>query len=166
MQLLFFRHGIAQDLAPNAPASADAARALTDQGIRKTRAAVAGLAQLLKGQAPQIMTSPKVRAAQTADILADALDAKPQTMTELASASTDRLLRRLAKLNDECVILVGHEPALSQMVAHLCAGSAPHSFIQLKKAGCACIDIEGKPRPGAGTLLWLATPKMLAATGD
>jgi len=69
MKLYIFRHGIAEDVGPD---GTDDSRRLTREGVDKTRKAAAGIARL--GAKPDvILTSPKVRAAQTADLAAEVL---------------------------------------------------------------------------------------------
>src|SRR5437867_11807016 len=96
MELYFFRHGIAVDRDdPAAPADED--RPLTDDGQRKTRSAAKGLERLELGL-DRILTSPWLRAVETADIAAEVLGMETEEMPELAgNRSVDELLTALAK---------------------------------------------------------------------
>ncbi len=159
MRIYLFRHGPAQDHAPD---GSDDLRALTARGIKRTRACVRGLSRLI--EPPDcLLTSPKLRAAQTADIVAEMLKVKPLAMPELAQGSPQKLLRKLAKVNQPTVMLVGHEPMLSQVIALVCTGDASCEFAPLKKAGCACLQWDDPSTDHAtpGRLLWLATPNLL-----
>jgi len=158
MEILLFRHGIAEDSSPHG----DGARRLTKEGIEKTNEAARGLARII--DRPEVLfTSPLTRAVQTADILADALDVKPQTMPALASGSADAVLREVRKVEESFIILVGHEPMLGELGAMLCAGDGAR-FLEVKKAGALLIDTGGRaPAPGVATLVWMATPAMLRA---
>lgn len=160
MKLLLLRHGIAADDSPD---GTDAARPLTDEGVCKTTEACAGLAQLLD-TAPVILTSPKQRARQTAHIAAAALGSSVKVMNLLADDEPERIIAVIGKQDDETLMLVGHEPTFSRIIELLLTPAASGGFVQMKKAGCACIEVEwlpgGEPR---GTLMWLATPAMLRA---
>ncbi len=159
MRLYLFRHGPAQEQAPD---GGDDLRALTAKGIKRTRVCARGLARLI--DAPEVLlTSPKLRAAQTADIVAEVLKVKPHALPELAQGSPQKLLRKLAKLNPPTVMIVGHEPMLSQLIALVCTGDASCEFAPLKKAGCACLqwDDPSVNHATPGRLLWLAPPSML-----
>lgn len=159
MLLLLFRHGPAQDQAPD---GGDDLRALTAKGIKRTRACARGLRRLI--DPPDVLfTSPKLRAAQTADLLAEVLDIKPTAMPELAQGSPHKLLRKLARLNKSEVMLVGHEPMLSQIIALICAGDAHAQFAPMKKSSCACLrwDEPSSEHISPGRLLWLAPPSLL-----
>lgn len=155
MQVMFFRHGIAE---PHGPDGSDAARRLTADGVRKTREAAAGLARF--ADVPEaILTSPLTRAMQTAEIVGHALDLRPQIADVLAYGPAEAVIEMLEGLALNTVMLVGHEPTFSECVERICTRGA-EGFVQMKKAGCACVSYD----PGReGRLLWLATPKMLRA---
>ncbi len=159
MMLLLFRHGIADSGSPD---GTDAARPLTDEGLEKTKLAAAGL--VCVADRPQaILTSPKVRALQTARILAQQFDQTPVVAETLAQSDLRAVMDLLAQRHESVLMLVGHEPTLSDLTRALCFGSTEGS-LELKKAGCACLQL---PRDRTGDLracaqlLWLATPKML-----
>src|SRR5262245_21410201 len=79
--ICFFRHGIAVD-RDDPGVTSDAARPLTDEGIRKTRLAAEGFKRM--DEFDRILTSPWLRAAQTASILSEVLSLEaPETMAEL-----------------------------------------------------------------------------------
>ena len=83
IEICFFRHGIALD-REDPGVTSDAARPLTDEGMRKTRAAAEGLKRMDAGF-DRILTSPWLRASQTAAILSEVLSlAAPEEMAELA----------------------------------------------------------------------------------
>lgn len=159
MHLLLFRHGIAEDVSPQGD---DGSRRLTRDGIEKTKAAARGLSKIID-QPDAIFTSPLIRARQTADILTSVFDVAPQQLISLATGPAELVMRDLRQIRDPFIILVGHEPTLSQLGARLCTGSDPAQFIQLKKAGAMLIDaaVDEGATVGAGKLLWLATPAML-----
>jgi len=160
MQLILFRHGIAE---PRRPEIDDATRELTEEGVERTRLAARGL--LAFADAPDvILTSPKIRAAQTAAIAGEALGREVETLTVLAEDDARAIIDALAQREESAIMIVGHEPTFSTIVERLCAPSQRVPFIELKKAGAACIEVEREDdRLGSSTLLWLATPKMLRA---
>lgn len=166
MDLIIFRHGIAEDQSPD---GTDAARALTPEGLRKTQEAAAGLATII--QPPQvILTSPKVRAKQTAAILGRVFKVEPRDEPALADESLDDILAAIVALREERVVLVGHEPTLSRLIYRLVTGRAPatgRDAIELKKAGAALLTVAfDAGRSSAAVLHWLLTPKMLRSLGD
>ena len=83
---------------------------------------------------------------------------REQVLAALAGASPAAVRGKLCEWKETSVLLVGHGPTLSRLVQLLCAGRAAGGFIELKKAGCACLDIAdpASSRPHA-VLRWLAT---------
>ncbi|MEX2214580.1 MAG: phosphohistidine phosphatase SixA [Phycisphaeraceae bacterium] len=160
MQLLIFRHGIAEDRGPD---GTDDSRRLTDEGKSKTREAAVGLS-CIAPRPDVILNSPLVRAMQTAEIVGDVFDVKPRVCSALGMGPLEDVLRELRKMEEEVVMVIGHEPQLSSLAEILCTGVQPTGFIQMKKAGCIAVETpinEGKAR--VGKLLWIATPAMLRA---
>jgi phosphohistidine phosphatase len=158
MQLLVARHGIAEPFGPD---GSDASRRLTPEGIEKTRAAARGLVFL--GPRPDVIfTSPRVRAAETARIIGQAFDIEPRVLKSLAEGSPAAVLQDLAANRRDTLCIVGHEPVLSRLIELAC-GASPGGFIEMKKAGCACLELTLSPHGMVhpARLLWLATPRML-----
>jgi phosphohistidine phosphatase len=157
-ELYFFRHGIALD-KEDPSVTTDAARPLTEDGIRKTRAAAEGLKRM---EIPfdRILTSPWLRAIQTASILSEVLYLSPaQELPELAGDKTpDDLLDALAKHHGKRTLLVGHEPLLSATVVQLLGGDW---ILDLKKAGCCAVLVDGLPARKSAALLWSVTSRQL-----
>jgi phosphohistidine phosphatase len=162
--LYVMRHGIAEDAQPG---QGDEARALTEEGLRKTRAAAAGLRQL--GVAPQlILTSPLRRAVQTAEIVADVLDSgKPEIFPQLApgygASETFRHLPSKGRLHQ--VFLVGHQPDLGELAAYLLTGDPHLAPLPFKKAAVAAIAVDALPPTHGGLLEWFLTGRQLRAIG-
>jgi phosphohistidine phosphatase len=161
---MVFRHGIAEDVSQD---GTDEARALTPKGVKRTCAAVRGLASL--ADPPEaILTSPLVRARQTAEIAAEAWDVEPEVMQELGAQVVPDIVAALSGRTEERVMIVGHEPSLGRTIAALCAGAGAttRDVVALGKAGCAGVSVTfAPPHPANGTLVWLATPRMLRALG-
>jgi len=165
MQLYIVRHGIAINREdPKCPSDPD--RFLTQEGIEKTKEIARGLAKIAD-QPDLLLTSPYVRAVQTAEIVADALDyPKPKirkTDSLLPGAETQQLFRELAKDKDHSTVFVfGHAPHLDELLA-TAVGSKNH-ISALKKAGAALVELK-RLLPPSGQLVWLATPKLLRKAG-
>jgi len=165
MQLYIVRHGIAIDREdPQCPP--DPERYLTEEGVEKTKGVAKGTAAL--GVAPDLFfTSPYVRAVQTAEIFAEALDYSRQKIRRsellLPGAESSLLFRELAREKQaSTVFLFGHAPQLDDVIA-TALGSKKH-LTYLKKAGIALIELK-RISPPMGVLAWLATPKMLRRAG-
>jgi phosphohistidine phosphatase len=160
MKLYIVRHGIAIDREdPRCPSEAE--RYLTEEGIAKTRQVAERIAAI--AGANLMISSPYVRASQTAEIFAAAMKyAKGKILkTELLLPGSDPLVfyRELAHhKNRSSVFCFGHAPHLDELVA---AGlGLKKDVTQLKKAGVALLELH-RISPPAGTLVWLAAPKLL-----
>lgn len=160
-QLYLVRHGIAAERGKEWPD--DSKRPLTHKGIARMREVTAGL-QDLEVSFDLILTSPLVRARQTADLLHQGLGGStPLEETALLApggkpADLIELLRSRKKADH--VALVGHEPDLGQLAAFLIGARAPLVF---KKGGVCRIDFEKLPPVPPGHLVWFALPRMLRA---
>lgn len=160
MRLYIVRHGIAIDREdPKSPA--DPERYLTEEGIKKTTQVAKGIAGM--GAAPDLLvSSPYVRAMQTAEIFAAALKYPKQKIRQsnalLPGADPARLFQELAKQAESAsVFCFGHAPQLDRVIAE--ALGSKRSVTALKKSAVALIELEGGSPP-SGLLEWLATPKM------
>jgi phosphohistidine phosphatase len=165
MQLYIVRHGIAVDREdPKCPA--DPERFLTDEGMEKTRDAAKGVAEI--ASVPDLMlTSPYLRAVQTAEIFASVLEYSKQKIRKtemlLPGAEPLQLFRELAKDKDlSCVFIFGHAPHLDDVLAT--AVGTKHHISSLKKAAVALVELK-RMIPPSGELVWLATPKLLRKAG-
>lgn len=161
MQVLIVRHAIAVERGT--PGVSDAARALTPRGRKRFSAAARGLGRLVS--APDaLLTSPLKRARQTAAVLVRAFDGIPVRLApELAQGRPEPVLKLLrAQGAKKRVVLVGHEPYLSSLIAHLLQARAGESFA-LRKGGAALVEWDGTGRPGR--LVWLLPPRVLRRLG-
>ncbi|HEY3235252.1 MAG TPA: histidine phosphatase family protein [Polyangiaceae bacterium] len=163
MLISIFRHGIAEDAGLHGPR--DPERALTPEGIQRTREAALGL-KALELLPDAIFTSPYVRARQTAELAALAFGKKTPTLTItdalLPSADPAHLYGELAGRGCEQPLCVGHAPHLDLFIGYLLGASA--SVTELKKAGLACVEVNDPPMRG-GILLGLYPPRVLRALG-
>jgi phosphohistidine phosphatase len=120
------RHGDAEDIAVD-----DASRRLTPKGERQSRNAGAALSAL-GADIETCLTSPKVRAEQTARLACEALGVEVETTDALRGGDFD--LAELCAGRGNC-LLVGHEPDFSRAVA-----VATGARVDFKKGGLAAID--------------------------
>jgi phosphohistidine phosphatase len=156
MLLHLLRHADAGDpLAWDGP---DAARPLSDKGRSQSKRLGKFLADIRFSGTPFI-SSPKIRAAETAALAARPLDAKVALDDRLAGAFTLETIE--AMLSDsgdpERPVLVGHDPDFSELVAVLCGAAG----VQMRKGALARIEIDRPLQAGAGTLRWLIPPDAL-----
>ena len=162
-RIYIVRHAVAAERGPAYPD--DARRPLTPSGMEKFRKVAKGLAWL-DVRVDRILTSPLVRARETADILAEFLPGPPPVIETdaLAPGATYDDLRAHMEEFRRClsVALVGHEPDVGQLAARLLGLRHPLVF----KKGAVCrIDMETLPPAGPGELRWFAPPKLLARLG-
>ncbi len=166
MQLYIVRHGIAIDREdPKCPP--DPERYLTEEGLEKTAQVAKGVAAL--GIAGDLfLSSPYIRAVQTAEIFARELDYAKQKIRRtdmlLPGAEPSHVFRELARDKQaSAVFLFGHAPQLDDVIA-TALGSKKH-LTALKKAGVVLVELK-RVSPPIGTLVWLATPKLLRHAGQ
>lgn len=110
----------------------------------------------------RIVSSPLRRAVQTAEELRRHLSLQPEVLLceQLAPGqSSKRLAKYLQKLEGNHVVLVGHEPDLSQHTAWLIGSKK--AALEFAKSGIANVACDGNPAKGTGTLVWLVTPEWL-----
>jgi phosphohistidine phosphatase len=164
MKLYILRHGIAVE--PGTPGyDTDAERPLTPEGERKLTQ-IADAMEALELSFDLILSSPYLRARQTAEIIAEAL--KAHKKLELSDSLTPggsmkklvELLNRLQP-SPESVLLVGHEPYLSGLVSLLVSGKAS-SAVVMKKGGLCKLSADSLQHGRCAALEWLLTPKQMA----
>jgi phosphohistidine phosphatase len=159
MEIYILRHGIAAERATSGHKK-DSDRPLTLEGEDKMRQiAEAILSMELKFDL--ILSSPFKRAEQTANIVASELD-EEVTFTEFLEPDGNAL-ELIAEINDEKpqrVLLVGHEPYLSQLISVLTTGGSD-AAIELKKGGLCKLTTDKLTFGRCATLNWLLTPKIL-----
>jgi phosphohistidine phosphatase len=157
MQIYILRHGIAED-AP--PGGSDADRALTRPGKEKLRR-VLQCAHEAGVRPSVIMTSPLKRAVQTAELAASILNIKRDLIKTTAlspTGSPQRVWSEVRAHATDDLLIAGHEPLLSRVVAFLLR--CPALRLDLKKGAMVRIAIETlKPEPH-GILKWILTPKL------
>lgn len=149
-ELWILRHGeaVGRDSRPS-----DDDRELTPLGARQGEAAGIALARLGL-ELTACYTSPKVRARDTARLCCRSLNVEPQEVTALRAGFDSDDARELLQAHEpgDRVLLVGHEPDLSQLVHDLTGAR-----IDMRKGGVAAIELDGR----TGELLVLLRPREL-----
>jgi phosphohistidine phosphatase len=164
MNLYILRHGIATE--PNAQGLAkDADRPLTPEGKRKLWQIAEAMAALELGF-DLVLSSPYVRARQTAEIIVEALKARKRlefSDSLTPGGSTKKLVDLLNHLQPppESVLLVGHEPYLSGLISLLVSGDASLAVV-MKKGGLCKLSTASLKHGRCAALEWLLTPKQMA----
>ncbi len=157
MKLYFLRHGLAGDRSEWK--GDDAKRPLTAEGKDKMERAAATMAKR-DLRLDFIITSPYLRACETAEIVARKLKLLDKLVEDDRVAygfDIDKLAEILASCpKATCLMFVGHEPDFSETIGRLMGGGR----VDMKKGGLACVDLPD-PKTMKGELLWLVTPKMM-----
>lgn len=167
MRIYLFRHGEA--LSKGDPSvSSDAERPLIEEGVRRTRQSAEGLVKLgLSFDA--ILTSPWMRARQTAQIVAEVLEfpGKPEVMEQLAGdRSVEDAIGALATHDkQDHIMLVGHQPLLGEIAAY-CLSLSTAMQVDMKKSGIVCVEVARIPPKNPGTLIFAMSAKQLRLLRD
>jgi phosphohistidine phosphatase len=158
MELYFLRHGEAGK--KDEWDGDDAERPLSKDGIARMKQEASAIAGLDLGL-ELIVTSPLVRARQTADIVARELHLRESLVIDDRLApgfGRDALVQVLKKhAGRTSLMLVGHDPDFSETIAACIGGGR----VECKKGGFARVDIDD-PASLRGTLIWLVPPRVLA----
>lgn len=162
MEIYIIRHGDAID-RDDPQVTSDAMRWLTDKGRDEVAIGARLLAML--GVVPDlVLTSPMVRARQTAEIIADliGLASRPEVSEHLvyggslAGVLEDVLQRGSPKR----VVLAGHMPSVGSLVGYLAWGM-PELDVPFRTGEVCRVDLpDDAPAPGYGDLRWLIPPKI------
>ncbi len=167
MDLYIVRHAIAVERGdPAYPWDDD--RPLTPEGIHKFRLAAKGLERL--GVRPdRILSSPLLRARQTAEIFRDAvqphmdIEATPHLKPD---ADFGKSLGAVAVPGVKSVAVVGHEPHLSGFASYLLCGPSHSASLVFRKGAAAMVRFPAEPAPGLGFLEWLLQPGALRRVAE
>jgi len=163
MNLFILRHGVAVE--PGSPGfENDADRPLIPKGERRLRAAAAAMKKM-ELSFDLILSSPLVRARQTADIVAGELKLKKQLQFSDALAPGGGMKNLARQLDErkpapENVLLVGHEPGLSRLISLLVAGD-DSAAVEMKKGGLCKLEADRLHAGRCATLIWLLTPSQM-----
>ena len=163
MKIYLIRHSNAVD--PGTPGyEDDSLRPLTEKGRDKMKEIAHALKTL--GVKPDlIVSSPYLRARETADILAKGLQYRHELQYNdmlVPSGSADPIIGEInEKYSVDELFLVGHEPFLTSLVGALTAGT-PDLAMDLKKGGVCCLSADNLKVERKAVLEWLLTPKILS----
>lgn len=163
MKVLLVRHAIAVDR--ETPGLSDHLRPLTEEGASRFRKSARAISAMVV--ADVVLTSPLLRAKQTAEILARAWPGVViQEADSLGSGSREEFEATLARLpKNSTVAAVGHEPHVSEWTAEWLSASDPAAFA-FKKGGVALIEFDGLAEEGEGRLVLFLAPKVLKDLSD
>ena len=162
MKIYLVRHGIATERIGGAVLN-DSMRPLTDEGRQESKSVAQGLKRI-NVKPNFFVSSPLVRAKQTAEIFAEVLggdSSEVKICDALApGGSPSTLYKFLRELgNFQEVALFGHEPDIGMLAATLL--DAAHELrLPFKKAGVCRVDVYDLPPSTPGILKWFITPKI------
>lgn len=168
MKIIFIRHAIAEDRTTFAKSGkSDALRPLSEKGIKRMEQSRQGL-QRVEPVADYIISSELVRAIQTADLISEVYpEAERKAISQLNPGSNPaKLNKRLAELPaDSTILLIGHEPDLSELISWYTNGSH-FNFLQLKRGAACLLEFKGSPEPASAEMIWLLPPRQLRSLGQ
>jgi len=162
MKIYLMRHGIACE--PDGPGvEVDSQRPLTAKGRDKI-SKIAHTLKKLDIKPDLILSSPYVRAEQTATILAKEFDLRKNLKFSDLLVPTGKAEAIISQIVEnykvEELVIVGHEPCLSLLVSALTVFSLDLS-IHIKKGGVCCLSADALRIERRATIEWLLTPKIL-----
>jgi phosphohistidine phosphatase len=158
MNICLVRHAIAVERG-SADNVDDRARPLTPTGRKRMKEAAVGLARLVTPT--RLYSSPLLRACQTAEILASEWGLPIAAMEALGTGAHQAVLDQLNATPVEDVVLVGHEPWMSELLSLLLTGEPMVMHTEFKKGQAALVACGVQVRPGSCTLEWLIPPAAL-----
>jgi len=156
MTLYIVRHGSAEESNPKG----DKFRRLLPRGVET----VENMAEFLK-EIPRpslLLSSPFERARETAELFKKVLNFPEDIVLAdflFPESEPEEAIEELQKLGNQDIMLFGHNPMLSDLVACLVGDGKLN--ISLKKSAVACIQFKGSVRKGQGSLVWIVTPALL-----
>jgi len=160
-ELYLVRHGLAEERGAKWPD--DGKRPLSADGMSRMKKSARGLDRI-DVKFDVILTSPLVRARQTADILSAEMDGHPTIVNVESLAPGGQFSALVADLEKHTrktrIALVGHEPGIGELAARLIGSRHP---IEFKKGAVLRIDIDQIPPAGPGDLRWMLPPKYMRA---
>jgi phosphohistidine phosphatase len=164
MELYVIRHAIAEPLGKENEFS-DEKRALTEEGRNRMRESVKGLRKLAV-ELDLILTSPLVRAVETAEILAGGLGMHRKEIRQTPALTPGAVAEQLfaeikSQSGAESIGLVGHQPDLGSLISRIIQNDDGVLSIQLKKGGVCCLNVIETVPTLHGDLVWLLTPRQL-----
>lgn len=163
MNLYIVRHAIAVQRGDPDYQDDDSQRPLTDAGRKKMKKIAKGLSQI-GVEFDVILSSPYVRARDTAKILANEFGMKREVAFSdnlIPPGNFENLVNEIRDNYDvNSLALVGHEPMLSSLISWLTTGNTDMKVL-LKKGGVAFLTADNLYQDGRAALEWLLTPALL-----
>jgi phosphohistidine phosphatase len=160
MILYFLRHASAGEHL--ATPKKDEKRALDKEGIEQCGFVGRAMAAL-EAQVDCVVSSPLKRATQTASLVGNEIgfEGKIQIEAGLRPEATFADFRKIVEKHarQEAILLVGHNPNLSQSLGAIISEAGGEASVELKKGAVAKVEM----RRSSGTLLWCLTPKVARA---
>jgi phosphohistidine phosphatase len=167
MNLYIIRHAIAVDEG-TPEYEDDSQRPLTDKGKKKMRQIAKGL-RILGADFDLILSSPYIRAKETAEILADVFKINKDIAFSdnlIPMGDPDLLIAEMnEKYSANSIALVGHEPHLTALISLLIADNAGVDMT-LKKGGVCRLSADDLHHTRKAALEWLLTPGILVEIGE
>ena len=160
MDIYFLRHASAGEYDPSRN---DDQRPIDKTGEKQSHDVGRALA-MLGPDLDAIISSPLTRALQTAEIVAAELGHKGKIVTDVALRpeasykAFEGLLTRNARQN--AIMVVGHNPSMTEFLTHMLAGGDSGEFIDFKKGAVAKVE---KDAGGPAILKWCLTPRVVRA---
>lgn len=162
MRLYLVRHGIAMEGLRNG-ITRDSERPLTEEGHEEMKLVAKALAKM-NCKPDLILSSPLVRARETAQHIADAFKLEVKLTDTLAPAVNFTQLYKVVARHEDAqnIFMVGHEPDMGMIVGNLIY-AGPAFEMPFKKAGVCRVDVASMPPDGPGVLKWYMTPKIVTS---
>jgi len=164
MNLYLLRHGLAVEPG-TFEFGRDADRPLVPKGESKLKKIAAAM-KAMEISFDLILSSPYVRARQTAEIVAAGLGVHKELQfsdTLMPAGSMKKLVELINQLQPapENVLLVGHEPFMSELISLLASGKTDFAVV-MKKGGLCKLAVQSLHAGRCAALEWLLTPKQMA----
>jgi phosphohistidine phosphatase len=158
MHIFFLRHG---DASSDSRYD-DSERPLTDLGMRQATM-VGTFLQRMNVTIDSVISSPLTRAQETASIILSNFKNRQATVSELLLNGSDprHLFEHLSQLKAPSVLLVGHEPYVSETISLLISGNRK-ADIEMRKCSLALVDVSIPIHQGAGVLKFLIPVETIA----
>lgn len=138
------------------PESEDPQRGLSERGMKDIKK-VASFVGKLNLQVDEILQSGKLRARQTAGVLAEALKVKVIETDGLAPLDNPEIWADRLKNTNKSIMLVGHLPHLSYLASILLCGSKEKNIVSFRMGGVVCLKKEN----GNWSINWMITPEII-----
>ncbi|MFP4499211.1 MAG: phosphohistidine phosphatase SixA [Vulcanimicrobiota bacterium] len=168
MELYFLRHGEAEDAMFNTP-DADFERNLTEKGMNDLILEAFGLKQIVD-RFDVILTSPLVRAVQTASVFGKVYECEDRII-EAGVLKPPCLLADLLETlalqgRVHRVLCVGHTPSLGELATELLTGIEEEDFFRFQKGGVLRMDISSPTVDTETRLVYFLSPGILMKMGE